>query len=196
MKHLPIILFAYLIGSIPIGVLLARLKGKDPRKIGSGNIGATNVMRTAGKTLGIVTLFGDILKGLIPTLIAVYLEEPKLFIALVGLSVFLGHLFPVFLKFKGGKGVATGVGVYLAISPPAILISFVIFVIVFMIWKYVSLGSLMGTGIIPVSLYLLKAPPEYIILSLLIALCVFMKHNDNIKRLLAGTENKVNFSKQ
>ena len=196
MKHLPIILFAYLIGSIPIGVILARLKGKDPRKIGSGNIGATNVMRTAGKTLGIITLLGDILKGLIPTVIAVYLEEPKLFVALVGLSVFLGHLFPVFLKFKGGKGVATGVGVYLAISPPAILISFVIFVIVFMIWKYVSLGSLIGTGIIPVSLYLLKAPPEYIMLSLLIALCVFMKHNDNIKRLMAGTENKVNFSKQ
>ena len=193
MKHLPIILFAYLIGSIPIGVLLARLKGKDPRKIGSGNIGATNVMRTAGKTLGIITLFGDILKGLIPTVIAVYLGEPKLFIALVGLSVFLGHLFPVFLKFKGGKGVATGVGVYLAITPPAILISFVIFVIVFIIWKYVSLGSLIGTGIVPVSLYLLKAPPEYILLSLLITLCVFIKHKDNIKRLLTGTENKVKF---
>ncbi len=196
MKHLPIILFAYLVGSIPIGVLLARLKGKDPRKIGSGNIGATNVMRTAGKTLGIVTLFGDILKGLIPTMIAIYLEEPKLFIALVGLSVFLGHLFSVFLKFKGGKGVATGVGVYLAISPPAILISFVIFVIVFIIWKYVSLGSLIGTGVVPVSLYLLKAPPDYIILSVLIAFCVFIKHKDNIKRLMAGMENKVNFSKQ
>lgn len=196
MEHLPLILFAYLVGSTPIGVLLARLKGKDPRKVGSGNIGATNVMRAAGKMLGIVTLFGDILKGLIPMLLAVYLEEPKIIIALVGLSVFLGHLFPVFLKFKGGKGVATGVGVYLAISPPAILISFMIFVIVFIIWKYVSLGSLIGSGIVPFSLYLMKAPPEYIALSLLVTFCVFIKHKDNIKRLMAGTENKVNFSKQ
>jgi glycerol-3-phosphate acyltransferase PlsY len=193
MLHVLLICFAYLIGSIPVGVLLARLKGKDPRKTGSGNIGATNVMRSAGKVLGIITLVGDILKGFIPTFIAMRLGEPNLFIALVGLAVFSGHLFPVFLKFKGGKGVATGAGVFLAISPLVILISFIIFVIVFLIWKYVSLGSLLGTMIIPLSFTLLKAPLEYILLSLLIACGVFVKHKDNIKRLFAGTENKGKF---
>ncbi len=186
-----LILFAYLTGSIPIGVLLARLKGKDPRKTGSGNIGATNVMRSAGKALGIVTLIGDILKGFVPTFIAVQLGVPAFIIALVGLAAFSGHLFPVFLKFKGGKGVATGAGVFLAINPLVILISFIIFVIVFLIWKYVSLGSLVGTGVIPFSFFLFKTPTEYILLSLLIACGVFIKHKDNIKRLLAGTESKV-----
>jgi glycerol-3-phosphate acyltransferase PlsY len=191
-----LILFAYLVGSIPIGVLLARLKGKDPRKTGSGNIGATNVMRSAGKVLGILTLIGDVLKGFVPTWIAIQLGMPAFIIALVGLAVFSGHLFPVFLKFKGGKGVATGAGVYLAISPPVILISFVIFIIVFLIWKYVSLGSLVGTGIIPFSFFLFKTPTEYILFSLLIACGVFMKHKDNIKRLLAGTESKVSLGEK
>jgi glycerol-3-phosphate acyltransferase PlsY len=186
-----LILFAYLTGSIPIGVLLARLKGKDPRRTGSGNIGATNVMRSAGKVLGIVTLVGDILKGFVPTFIAVQLGVPAFITALVGLAAFSGHLFPIFLKFKGGKGVATGSGVFLAINPLVILISFIIFVIVFLIWKYVSLGSLVGTGIIPFSFFVFKTPTEYILLSFLIACGVFVKHKDNIKRLLAGTESKV-----
>jgi glycerol-3-phosphate acyltransferase PlsY len=193
MTHVLLILFAYLTGSIPIGVLLARLKGKDPRETGSGNIGATNVMRSAGKTLGIITLVGDVLKGFIPTFIAMRLGAPEFVIALVGLAVFLGHLFPVFLKFKGGKGVATGAGVFLAINYPVILISFIIFVIVLLIWKYVSLGSLVGTGIIPLSFFLFKSPLEYILLSLLLACGVFIKHRDNIRRLFAGTENKVKF---
>lgn len=196
MTHALLILFAYFVGSIPIGVLLARLKGKDPRKVGSGNIGATNVMRSAGKLLGIITLIGDILKGFIPTFIAIRLGEPAFIIALVGLMVFSGHLFPVFLRFKGGKGVATGAGVFLAISPLVISISFIIFVIVFLIWKYVSLGSLTGTAVIPLSFTLLKAPMEYILLSLLIACGVFIKHKDNIERLFAGTENRVNMSKK
>jgi glycerol-3-phosphate acyltransferase PlsY len=192
MYVLPILL-AYLVGSIPVGVLLARLKGKDPRKTGSGNIGATNVMRSAGKILGILTLVGDVLKGFIPTFIAMRLGVPEFVIALVGFAVFSGHLFPVFLKFKGGKGVATGAGVFLAINYPVILISVIIFVVVFLIWKYVSLGSLVGTAIIPLSFTLLKAPLEYVLLSLLLACCVFIKHKDNIKRLFAGTENKVKF---
>jgi glycerol-3-phosphate acyltransferase PlsY len=193
MTYVLLILFAYLVGSIPVGVLLARLKGKDPRKTGSGNIGATNVMRSAGKVLGIATLVGDVLKGFIPTFIAMRLGVPEFVIALVGLAVFSGHLFPVFLKFKGGKGVATGAGVFLAINYPVILMSFIIFFIIFLIWKYVSLGSLVGTAIIPLSFTLLKAPLEYVLLSLLLACCVFIKHKDNIKRLLAGTENKVKF---
>ncbi len=193
MMKVLLIVFAYLMGSIPIGVILARLKGKDPRKVGSGNIGATNVMRSAGKILGIVTLIGDIAKGFIPTFIAVCSGEPVLIVALVGLAAFFGHLFPVFLKFKGGKGVATGAGVFLAINPLVVFISFIFFLIVFLIWKYVSLGSLIGTLIIPLSFAVQKAPLEYVFFSLLITCGVFFKHRDNIKRLLAGKENKVTF---
>ncbi|MCX5802225.1 MAG: glycerol-3-phosphate 1-O-acyltransferase PlsY [Proteobacteria bacterium] len=187
------ITISYLIGSIPIGVILSKLKGKDPRKIGSGNIGATNVMRAAGKTIGIITLLGDITKGFVPTILAVYYEEPKMLITAIGIASFLGHLYPVFLKFKGGKGVATALGVYLAISPLAILINAIIFILVLLKWRYVSLGSLAGTGIMPLTLYILKVPQAYIYLSFIIGVLIFIKHRDNIKRLLEGKENKISF---
>lgn len=185
------IVIAYLIGSIPVGVILAKTKGADPRKVGSGNIGATNVMRAAGKTLGILTLIGDILKGLIPTTLALYSKQPASVVAAIGFAVFIGHLFPLFLKFKGGKGVATGVGVYLAVSPPAILINIVIFILVLLKWRYVSLGSLVGTGLMPLALLVLKKPHEYVYLSLIIGILIFIKHKDNIRRLLEGKENKI-----
>jgi glycerol-3-phosphate acyltransferase PlsY len=187
------ITISYLIGSIPIGVILSKLKGKDPRKIGSGNIGATNVMRAAGKTIGIITLLGDITKGFVPTILAVYYEEPKMLITAIGIASFLGHLYPVFLKFKGGRGVATALGVYLAISPLAILINAIIFILVLLKWRYVSLGSLAGTGIMPLTLYILKVPQAYIYLSFIIGVLIFIKHRDNIKRLLEGKENKISF---
>lgn len=185
------ILLAYLVGSIPVGVLLSRMKGKDPRKVGSGNIGATNVMRAAGKTMGIITLLGDTLKGFIPTMLAIYGNEPKVFVAAIGFAAFIGHLFPVYLWFRGGKGVATALGVYLAMSPLAILINFVVFLLILLKWRYVSLGSLVAAAAMPLLLYLLKAPPEYVYLSLVIAVLTFVKHKDNIKRLLTGTEHKM-----
>ena len=181
-------LVAYLIGSIPVGIILAKLKGADPRKVGSGNIGATNVMRAAGKKLGILTLIGDILKGLVPTLTAIHYELPHPLIAAVGLATFLGHLFPLYLKFRGGKGVATALGVYLVLSPRAILINVIIFILVLLKWRYVSLGSLIGTGLVPVALVALKAPVEYVYLSLIVGVLIFVKHKDNIKRLMKGTE--------
>jgi glycerol-3-phosphate acyltransferase PlsY len=189
--YIPYILIAYLVGSIPVGIILAKLKGTDPRKVGSGNIGATNVMRAAGKKIGILTLIGDILKGLIPTLAATYFGQPYLLIAAVGLATFLGHLFPIYLKFTGGKGVATALGVYLALSPLTILINIIIFVLVLLKWRYVSLGSLIGTGLVPVALAVLKAPAEYVCLSVVIGILIFVKHKDNIKRLMAGTENRM-----
>jgi acyl phosphate:glycerol-3-phosphate acyltransferase len=192
MIHILFILVAYLIGSIPVGVLLARLKGRDPRKAGSGNIGATNVLRTAGKVLGIMTLLGDILKGFIPTIAALQWGEPKLIIAFVGFAVFFGHLFPLFLGFRGGKGVSTALGVYLALDPLAILISVIVFIVVFLVWRYVSVSSLTGAGIIPFTLILLNAPLEYIVLAFVVVGLMYIKHADNIRRLIAGTENKVN----
>ncbi len=187
------IIISYLVGSIPIGLILSKLKGKDPRTIGSGNIGATNVMRAAGKMLGIITLLGDILKGLIPAALAIYYREEYFIIAAIGLATFLGHLFPVYLKFKGGKGVATALGVYIAISPLAILINIIIFILVLLKWRYVSLGSLVGTGLIPLTFFVLRIPQAYIYLSFIIGVLIFIKHRDNIKRLLEGKENKISF---
>lgn len=185
------IVIAYLIGSIPVGIILAKTRGADPRKAGSGNIGATNVMRTAGKTLGILTLAGDILKGLIPTTLALYSKQPAFVVAAIGFATFAGHLFPLFLKFKGGKGVATAAGVYLAISPLAILINVVIFILVLLKWRYVSLGSLVGTGLMPLALLALNKPHEYVYLSWIVGIFIFIKHKDNIRRLLDGKENKM-----
>ena len=189
--YISYILVAYLVGSIPVGIILSKIKGTDPRKVGSGNIGATNVMRAAGKKLGILTLIGDILKGFVPTALAIFSKLPYPVTAAIGLAAFLGHLFPVYLNFKGGKGVATAVGVYLAVSPFAILVNVVIFVLILLKWRFVSLGSLVGTGIMPLTLILLKTPAEYVYLSIALGVPIFIKHKDNIKRLIAGTENKV-----
>jgi glycerol-3-phosphate acyltransferase PlsY len=185
------IIVSYLVGSIPVGIILAKMRGTDPRKVGSGNIGATNVMRAAGKTIGIMTLAGDILKGFIPTAIMLHYGQPAIIVASTGLATFIGHLFPVFLKFKGGKGVATAVGVYLAVSPLAILINVVIFVFVLLKWRYVSLGSLVGTALMPAAFLILNQPREYIFLSIIVGIFIFLKHKDNIKRLLDGKENKM-----
>lgn len=191
MSPYALIVFAYLLGSIPVGVILARTKGTDPRNIGSGNIGATNVMRAAGKATGILTLAGDILKGFLPIVIAFVFNESRAVIGAVGLATFLGHLFPVFLRFKGGKGVATALGVYLALNPIAVLIDVIVFVLILLKWRYVSLGSLVGVAVMPLLLYLLHAPYHYIYLALILGALIFIKHRDNIKRLIAGTENKI-----
>ena len=195
MQHAVYVVIAYLIGSIPVGVMLARLKGKDPRKTGSGNIGATNVMRTVGRALGIATLIGDIAKGFLPTFIAIRFDMPKEIVAVIGFATFAGHLFPVFLKFRGGKGVATALGVYLAVGPVAIIPCFIVFVVTLLVWRYVSLGSLTGAGIVPFAMYILKVPVEYVWLAIVIAVFVFIKHKDNIRRLIKGQENKIRFSK-
>lgn len=188
-----LVVFAYLLGSIPVGVILGKLKGVDPRKTGSGNIGATNVMRAAGKKLGVVTLILDAAKGFLPVVLATVLGVHVYVIALVGLAAFLGHVFPIFLRFKGGKGVATALGVYLAVSPVTILGAFVVFVIVAAIWRYVSLASMIGAMAVPIGLYLIGAPGAFVIMAVLITLVVILRHKDNITRLAKGTESKLSF---
>ena len=133
---------AYLLGSVPTGLLLARSMGINIRECGSGNIGATNVYRTAGKKLGIMTLVGDCLKGLIPVLIAQALGLFPMWVAAVGLAAFLGHVYTVFLGFKGGKGVATALGVLLGTAPLAVLFGILVFAAVLYQWRYVSLASI------------------------------------------------------
>jgi len=191
------VIAAYLAGAIPCGLIVAKLMGKaDPRKAGSGNIGATNVGRTSGKLAGILTLLGDALKGGVPVLLAFLLYPESLFVSLVGLAAFLGHLFPVYLGFRGGKGVATGLGVMLVICPLAILLSAAVFALVAYIKRYVSLASIIAAAMLPVFMSFFPRGRDYVGMAVLIAVMVVMKHKDNIKRLVAGTENRIGGQKK
>ncbi|MGQ9647749.1 MAG: glycerol-3-phosphate 1-O-acyltransferase PlsY [Thermodesulfobacteriota bacterium] len=185
-------LFGYLLGSVPTGLLLTTFFSKvDPRKTGSKNIGATNIFRTAGKSLGILTLVGDGLKGMIPMGIGVRLGIPDGWLAVAGLSALLGHIFPIFLGFRGGKGVATALGVYLVISPIAVLLEFLLFAGLVWKWRYISLGSISCATTIPVLIAFLRSDSQaYFILSVVIAALILYRHQENIARLLQGTENK------
>jgi glycerol-3-phosphate acyltransferase PlsY len=187
-----IALFGYLLGSVPTGLILAKLFSKvDPRKIGSKNIGATNIFRTAGKALGILTLVGDLLKGAAPVVIAIQWGESDLWIAISGLTPFLGHIFPIFIGFKGGKGVATALGVYLVISPIAVFIEFFIFAGIVWRWRFISLGSITCATTIPILIAYFRSDSQaYFIISVIIAALILYRHQSNISRLLQGTENK------
>ena len=187
-----IALFGYLLGSVLTGLILTKLFSKvDPRKIGSKNIGATNIFRTAGRSLGIFTLVGDLLKGAIPVVIAIQWGESNLWIAVSGLSSFLGHIFPIFLGFKGGKGVATALGVYLIISPIAVLIEFLAFAGIVWKWRFISLGSIACATTIPILIAFFRSDSQaYFIISVIMAALILYRHQPNISRLLQGTENK------
>ena len=189
-------IFAYLTGSIPFGLVFAKIfTAQDLRKIGSGNIGATNAKRAGGWRLGLATLACDVLKGAIPVLIAASVSQEyenglkEIWMALTAISAFSGHLFPVYLKFKtGGKGVATAAGCFAVISPISLAISLVAFIITVVISNRVSAGSLAAAATLPISLLWLHQPPVIIGCTLFISLAIITRHKDNIKRLLAGTE--------
>ena len=193
-----ITLFGYLLGSVPTGIVLTRLFSRvDPRKMGSKNIGATNIYRTAGKTLGVFTLLGDMLKGALPIWMAIMWTQhdlwgiPDLWVGIVGLSPIVGHIFPIFLGFKGGKGVATALGIYLVISPIAVLIEFFLFALIVWKWRIISLGSIICATTIPILIAFFRSDSQaYFILSVVIAALILYRHQSNIARLLHGTENK------
>jgi glycerol-3-phosphate acyltransferase PlsY len=180
----------YLLGSIPFGVLFAKMKGVDPRKGGSGNIGATNVMRTAGKTMGLLTLISDLLKGGIPAFVGKSLYGPE-WGFLFGLCAFFGHLFPAFLKFKGGKGVATATGLYLVLTPLPLALSLGVFAIVLLLTRRVSLGSISGALSMPCFLYLNLGTKTLFYFSLLLSSFIIIRHFSNVKRLIAGQEPRI-----
>ena len=190
MLNLLIIIGAYLLGSIPTGLLLAKAAGVDIRATGSGNIGATNVYRTLGRSVGILTLVGDCLKGLIPVLVARHLEMGDALIAAAGTAAFLGHVYTIFLGFKGGKGVATALGVFLGVSPASVGIALIIFIIVVAAWRYISLGSITAAAAMPFIITFLDRRPLIIAMTAVIALLVIWKHRENISRLREGTESK------
>jgi glycerol-3-phosphate acyltransferase PlsY len=196
---------AYLLGSIPFGYLLVKaFRGQDIRLSGSGNIGATNVARSGAKGLGAITLLLDVVKGLVAVWFAAVFGRSNLndcgsspcvsqlhLIALAALFVVIGHIFPVWLKFKGGKGVATALGVFLFIFPLAIPVSLVIFILVVAATRYVSLGSILGAMAFPIAAYFLYRPDWFsLVLVSAIAVIIVGKHHANIGRLLAGTESR------
>lgn len=192
------ILVGYLFGSIPFGYLLVRItQGRDIRGAGSGNIGAANVTRTAGKGLGILTLVLDAGKGFLPVWLAGRVTEGYATpMVVAGLAAILGHFFPVWLKFKGGKGVATGVGVFLPICWQAVAGAMVVWVVTVAATRYVSLGSILASAALPVLLYFLYAPgyapPTVITIGASLAAAgIILKHHENIGRLVAGTESRL-----
>lgn len=185
-----LVTFAYVLGSVPFGLVTARLfGGPDPRSLGSGNIGATNVMRTSGKPAGLLTLVSDVGKGALPTLLALYLIKDPAWVSVVGLAAFLGHLFPVFLKFRGGKGVATACGVFSVISPLAVFLAASVFLVALVSTKYVSASSISAAVSLPLFLFFLSEGGDYVPLGIAVALLVVLKHRENIRRLREGTES-------
>jgi glycerol-3-phosphate acyltransferase PlsY len=190
-----LVLLAYALGSIPFGYLLVRARsGGDVRAMGSGNIGATNVARTAGVPVGLATLLFDAAKGFFAVWLAGHFSGGNIrFMMYAGLAAILGHVFPIWLKFSGGKGVATALGVFLMISWAAVAAAVAIFAIVVVFWRYVSLASISAAAALPLLVYLLyapgHAPPAAVTAcTLLAAALVIVKHRENIERLLAGTE--------
>ncbi|AZO75364.1 MAG: glycerol-3-phosphate 1-O-acyltransferase PlsY [Mesorhizobium sp.] len=183
------LIFGYLLGSIPFGLLITRAAGLgDVRQIGSGNIGATNVLRTGSKGLAAATLLLDALKGTAAVLIAGHFA-PELALA-AGFGAFLGHLFPVWLGFKGGKGVATYLGVLLGLAWQGMLVFAVVWLAMAFLFRYSSLAALAAAVVVPIALYFISTP-QIAGLFAVMSLIVFIKHRANISRLLAGTEGKI-----
>lgn len=189
-KALLLWFLAYLLGSVPVGLLVAQwLKSNDPRNQGSGNIGATNMVRTAGKKAGLITLLGDCLKGLLAVLGARFFGAGDGVVALTGLSAFIGHLYPLFLDFKGGKGVATALGVFLALAPGATIVGGVLFAAVAAYSHFVSLGSLVAATTLPIFICQFGYNWKIVYTALIMAAFIVYKHRDNILRLCQGKEN-------
>jgi glycerol-3-phosphate acyltransferase PlsY len=194
---------AYLLGSIPFGLILTKLfGGGDVRKVGSGNIGATNVARAAGLLAGVLTLVLDVAKGAAAVLLAELLSNDNAtWMMIAALAALVGHCYPVWLKFKGGKGVATAAGVFAALCPLACLAAVILFVLVVIFWRYVSLGSISAAAAMPLLIYFFWAPhhaPPLVLTigTLAVAALVIYKHDGNLQRLVEGVEPKFSFRKK
>lgn len=198
-----LVLLGYLLGSIPFGYFLVRLhSGRDIRFMGSGNIGATNVARTTGWLPGIATLTLDAGKGFLAVWMIGHFSGGSIrFMTFAGLAALVGHVFPVWLRFSGGKGVATAAGAFLGISWPAVLATIAVFVIVAVFWRYVSLASISAAAALPLMVYILYAPghaPPGVVsaTTLTAAVLVIIKHQANLRRLMAGKEPRIEFRRK
>jgi len=187
---------AYLIGGIPFGYLLVRMKtGEDVRARGSGNIGATNVLRTTGRAAAVATLVLDIAKGCVAVWLAGKLtHDSAAAMSLAALAVMAGHAYPVYLKFRGGKAVASFIGAFLVLTPVPLLAALALFVIVVAATRHISLGSIVAAGSLPLAVYLIEHPPGTVLLASLVAgVFIIYRHSANIQRLRAGTESVFRF---
>lgn len=188
-----LILLGYALGSVPFGLIIGKKAGQmDIREAGSGNIGATNVGRLLGKKWGILTLFCDINKAIIPLGLALYglrgVANMELWVSLIALATLLGHIYPVYLNFKGGKGVATALGVFIVLIPWAALSAFPVFIAATWISGYVSVGSLTAVAAMPLLAWFFSHSKIYTLLAVAMAALIWVKHKDNIRRLLNGSE--------
>jgi glycerol-3-phosphate acyltransferase PlsY len=185
-----ILVLSYLLGSIPFGVLLGRgMKGKDPRSAGSGNIGFTNVLRVVGALPAALTLLGDMGKGALAAYLGRVLAPE--FAVYSGLFAILGHCYPIFLRFHGGKAVATSFGALAILYPLVSAITFSVWIIAVLIWRYISLGSLVAFGCLPIIMTLLYPDRDSILFSMATAVLVYLRHRENISRLVLKKEGKI-----
>lgn len=199
---LVVLAVAYLLGSVPFGFLIVKLSaGRDVRAAGSGNIGATNVGRVAGKGAGLLTLVLDVSKGALAVWLASrWMHGDINAQVMAAVAAVVGHMFPVWLGFRGGKGVATGAGAFAVVCWTAVAAAMGVFAVVVLLWRYVSLGSILASAALPALLYALydrgQVPPRTLSVgAVLVAALIILKHKDNIGRLIAGTENRLRFKK-
>ncbi len=183
-----LIVGAYLVGSIPTGVIVGRLRGFDPRAVGSGNIGTSNVARAGGASAAAITFAGDVLKGAIPVMVAQAAGFPIAIIAWTGLAAFIGAICSVFLRFRGGKGVAAALGIWLAIAPMVVLVALAVFGVVFVASRIMSLASMGAAIALPPTVAALGLPHHYLLLAILMTALVLFRHRENIQRLSRGEE--------
>ncbi|MFC1566551.1 glycerol-3-phosphate 1-O-acyltransferase PlsY [bacterium] len=190
-------ILSYLIGSIPFAFIIAKLvKGIDIREYGSGNMGATNVWRAIGKVPAITTLLLDVLKGYLPVILTLTLlnqvtENNILLAIVVGVAAIIGHLFPIFLKFKGGKGVAVSLGIFLALAAKAVLICVLVFIIIVYFTRIISVGSIICALLLPVLVWYFSYDKHILIFTIIAGVFIILKHKTNVARLVKGVENKL-----
>jgi len=195
-RYIVIFALAYLIGAIPFGFIFYWLyEKKDIRRVGSGNIGATNVTRSLGILKGILVLLLDMLKGVIAVYLAQWILGDIRWISIAGLIAIAGHMFPIYLGFRGGKGVATWIGVFLVLAPHGLILSLVLFFIAVLLTRYISLGSITAAISLPFILLILDAEWALVLTAIISAFLIVLKHRENISRILTGIENKFTFHK-
>ena len=191
-----LIIGAYLIGSIPFGVIVGRMRGFDPRAVGSGNIGMTNVARAGGTSAAALTFVGDILKGAIPVALVRMMGFPPAILAGVGLAAFLGSICSVFLGFRGGKGISASLGVWVVLAPMAVLVALAAFGIAVATSRIISLASIVAAIVLVPAVALMSTPRPYVLLAIAMSALVLARHRENIRRLVAGEEKPFEIGKK
>jgi len=182
----------FILGSIPFGIIIAKAQGVNLKKVGSGNIGATNVLRSLGKWPAALTLLGDIFKGTLAVAIGRYFGVGSVYVGLLGISAILGHNFSLFLGLKGGKGVATSLGVLIIYTPLVAFFTLILWIVVTIVTKYSSLGAIVSFGLLPVNILFLDSGDKgKLLIGIIITILILIRHKDNIQRLIKGTERKI-----